>query len=63
MDFQGGHGKFEWKSRRVNFKKSISSTRGGGSTFSWKSPLVKDVVYHLIGEVEPNPLDKDHLTS
>ena len=35
----GGHGKFDWKSRGVNFKKIDILNRGGGTIFFWKSPF------------------------
>ena len=37
----GGHGKFNWKSRRWTSRKSISSTDGGYNCF-WKIPF-KDI--------------------
>ena len=36
--FQGGHGKFEWKSRGL-VKKIDTLNRGGDKIFFWKSPL------------------------
>ena len=38
--FQGNHGKFEWKSREVNFKKLDIFNRGGGTISFWKSPIL-----------------------
>ena len=38
--FQGGHGKFDWKSREVNFKKIDILDRGGGGTiFFLEKPI------------------------
>ena len=40
IQFQGGHGKFDWKSRGSTSKNSISST-GGGTFFFLESALLK----------------------
>ena len=48
--FQGGHGKFDWKSREVNFE-SISST-GGYNSF-WKNPIHSDSDEILFDALKP----------
>ena len=47
--FQGGHDKFDWKSRESTTKKSISSTGGGAGAFFWKSPIFLSFLLYTCG--------------
>ena len=44
---EGGHGKFDWKSRKSTSKESISSTRGGYNFFSGKAQWRRGVSFDL----------------